>query len=409
MMASTQAKTPVSVILPRILMSGYVVTVIAVFFALGLPSFMPQSLEVIDKDLYTQIQEETLTLTGTITTTQDTIDQVTGVNADPVDTHLTTAGQAWNAVWLTSIDLPVARGTTLVHECGDLVKEASRVLDPDQVLVSRLTTNDTSTPMIIADTHAQAIPSQLAECRTTLEVAIKSMNDTVAHLKNAAALTAAGTDNNTIRATLSTTVKTAKDTLASSKGKVQDDKVRVSLQEILTKAETALGAAPPSTWEDIDKDTATVKQLITDLQEATKTVTSAHNAWTKAHQTSTSSGSGSSSGGSSSSNKGGSSSSNKGGSSSSGGSSSGGSSKPQPTPAAKVVITYRNVVDGDCRFGGYITENTSKTLYVGITGYPKYTDAYGSGFGKGHGWAYGIGKCPDAAKDNLGLLWAELR
>ena len=198
-----------------------------------------------------------------------TIDDVTGVGADPVNETDPAGAQAYASTWLSSDDAAVTKVTTLESQCRTLINEAVRMLDPTKTLVGSLNiqANSTSTPQIVTMDQLEAMPTTLDDCRNTIEPALSTLNRALTDAKTSAAVSTATTQYTAELDSLKTAVDSANDALSSSTMAAAAS-ARTALATQIDAATALVGAETPATWQDLDQQTTALTQAAQSLADA---------------------------------------------------------------------------------------------------------------------------------------------
>ncbi|MDR0488786.1 MAG: hypothetical protein LBG99_05205 [Propionibacteriaceae bacterium] len=294
---------------------------------------------------------------------------------------------------------------TLIDGCQETQTEATTVIDPTLVRVTKLPINQIQRKegklRVVGSRYMTALLKRLDYCDGNLVEQMARMTTDLTDEKTSAALLVATEDNDAMRVTVVEAITGARDLHTSTAGQVADDATRVTLEATISEAEAMLNDAQPLLWEELDQQTQHLAQLNTRIETDTAAVHQSHNQWANPTPQRTQ-------GSSQPSNSNRTTTGSNRSQSSTGGSSGTVSTPTTTTPQAKAVITWRQYTsDGICEFGGYISEASTQQMWVGITGFPSETDtAFPPSHRKGETWAYGFASCPTT---DVNLLWAELR
>ena len=395
---------------------------LAAFFGLGLPQFLPQPpapLTQVSPETATQIEAEITRTTATLQSGRTTLkNSVACVEGDTTKTCQiepavkdgeSVPAHVYASTFLATTDPSVTTLEKVMTRCEETVKSAKAILDPEATLIGDTPDGDAAATVIPLSEAWQTV-TDLTTCQTSVVQAetgvttALTMSKVDSSDKEAKALNQAG------RETLAAAIDTAQGVYDGSAGQVTIEQVRTDLASWLDTARVALEAPIPVTgWSIIEAQTSALIATATSLTDQTGSVQESQAAW-QADQDAknpSSSGKGPSTPGKTP-NGGTPAGEIPAGGSPVAGTPDGGTPPAPSAPAAEaqVVVTYREMNGDQCRFGGYISEATSKTLWFGITGYPGLTDYLGAGFTKGHGWGWGWTHCPTT---DVSLMWAELR
>ena len=211
-------------------------------------------------------------LSGLLGEADDKVKEVTGVGAESVDESAPAGAGAYATTWLTTDSIPVEGVTTLTAQCQAVIDVANAVLDPAKTLVgSERQADSASTPQIISLDAAMAIPDALDNCRRKMELAVSTMDDALMAAKTDAANQAAATQYTAQLDSLTTAVSDAKDTLNASTIAAAAD-ARTALSAQIDAAESLVSADQPTTWQDLDQQTANIAQTAQSLADAVGTL-----------------------------------------------------------------------------------------------------------------------------------------
>jgi len=398
---------------------------IAAFLGLGLPQFLPQPpapLTQVSPETATQIETEITRTTATLQSGRTTLkNSVACTEGDTTKTCQTAPAvkdgesvpaHAYAATFLPKSDLSVTTLEKVITRCEETIESARKVLDPEATLIGETREGD-SGAIVIPLSGAKQMVDYLTLCQTNVVQAAKGVTTALNMAKVVASDKEAKALNQTARDGLAAAIDTAQGVYDGSAGQVTIEQVRTDLASWLATSRTALEAPVPVTgWSIIEAQTIALTATATSLTDQTGSVQESQAAWQEAEDAKnpSSSGKGPSTPGrtpnGTTPNNGTPNSGTPTSGTPDGGTPPAPPAPPAPAADARVVITAKEMNGDQCRFRGYITESTSKTLWVGISGFPALTDSIKTGLVKGEGWSAGWTGCPTT---DVSLMWAELR